>query len=257
MKMNKNVFYRVYTGVKKGFITATLPNDVLKLQANPIIRVFRFLGGLSVILILTRRLDYLGSGLLFKMALGFCTVLAFSFSIFLCYINYRRFKHMLNHINDGELDVKNSPIDRMASFFAKAIWCSKGFCEGVAPIGVAYGGLYGLDELRKAKGLEPLFIPIIAEMVMPKTPQDNIIFGMRKSESNLATASLEMKSYETENAVVDAFEEKNIITKEEATEWRDNIKKNQAACAADRETSKSAIIKALKELEELRRKRGK
>ena len=50
---------------------------------------------------------------------------------------------------------------------AKVIWCSKGFCDRVAPVGVALGALAAVDELRKAKGLAPVCLPFLAEYLLP------------------------------------------------------------------------------------------
>lgn len=92
---NKNIFYRFYIGVKKGIFTPTLPNHIIKLNHNPIIRILRVLGGISILLILTHRLDYLGNGLLYFTALVLCTVLAIIFSFYLIFLTYHRIKHMI------------------------------------------------------------------------------------------------------------------------------------------------------------------
>lgn len=42
-------------------------------------------------------------------------------------------------------------------------------CEVAAPVGVVFGGMSGIDELRKAKGLEPIFIPKLADIILPDT----------------------------------------------------------------------------------------
>lgn len=116
------------------------------------VRIFRVLGGISILLILTHRLDYLGDGLLYFSVLALCTVLVFLFSLYLIFLTYHRIKDMIKVFKSDELDVRNSPLDRFASLAAIIIWCSKGFCESAAPVGVVFGGMAGIDELRKAKG---------------------------------------------------------------------------------------------------------
>ena len=83
--MNKKKFFfsRFFIGLKKGILTPTLPNHIILLNNNPIIRIFRVLGGISILLILTHRLDYLGDGLLYLYTLVLCTVLALLFSLYL------------------------------------------------------------------------------------------------------------------------------------------------------------------------------
>ena len=52
----KNIFTRFFIGAKKGICTPTLPNHIIMLNNNPFIRIFRVLGGISILLILTHRL---------------------------------------------------------------------------------------------------------------------------------------------------------------------------------------------------------
>lgn len=163
--MNKKIFSRFFIGLKKGIFTPTLPNHIILLNNNPIIRIFRVLGGISILLIFTHRLDYLGDGLLYLYTLVLCTVLALLFSLYLIFLTYHRIKHMIKLFKSDDLDVRNSPLDRFATLAAKIILCSKGLCETAAPVGVVFGGMAGIDELRKAKGLEPLFLPKLADLI--------------------------------------------------------------------------------------------
>lgn len=64
---------------------------------------------------------------------------------------------MYRIIKNRDLDIQNSPFDRFATYAAKILWCSKGFCDSVAPIGVTFGAMAGIDELKKLKGFEPIF----------------------------------------------------------------------------------------------------
>ena len=50
--MNKKFLKRIYIGAKKGILTPTLPDEIIKFQSNPLIRIIRFLGGVSFIFIL-------------------------------------------------------------------------------------------------------------------------------------------------------------------------------------------------------------
>lgn len=136
---------RIFSGFKKGLITPNLPSEILKLQNNPIIRILRVLGGISIILILTHKLDVLGSGLLYLTALYLCLIISILFCIYLMYVNFHRIKYMYKVLNSDKLEVRNSPLDRLASHISKVIWCAKGACNAAAPIGVTFGGfiLYG------------------------------------------------------------------------------------------------------------------
>ena len=74
---------------------------------------------------------------------------------------------------------------RVASIAAIIILCSKGLCEIAAPVGVVFGGMAGVDELRKAKGLEPIFLPKLADWILPDTDTNKQIKQMRYYEASL------------------------------------------------------------------------
>ena len=105
MKTNKTIFQRLSIGLKKGWSTPTLPPQLVTLQNNVFIRLIRVLGGISTILIITHRLDFLGKGLLYFICLGICTVFNFIFSLYLKYINYHRIKHMYKTLKNRDLDI--------------------------------------------------------------------------------------------------------------------------------------------------------
>ena len=50
-KNSKNLLVRFLIGAHKGLTTSTLPQEILYLQNNPLIRIIRFLGGISSIMI--------------------------------------------------------------------------------------------------------------------------------------------------------------------------------------------------------------
>jgi hypothetical protein len=94
--MNKisNIIKRLLIGLKKELSVPTLPAHIIVLQNNVFIRILRVLGGISVILIVTHKLNFLGNGIIYIICLGICTILTFMFTIYLLYINYYRIKHM-------------------------------------------------------------------------------------------------------------------------------------------------------------------
>jgi|ERR1700675_487802 len=94
MKKFSNIMNRLLIGFKKGLSVPTLPDHIIVLQNNVFIRILRVLGGLSVILIVTHKLNFLGNGILYIICLSICTILTFMFTIYLLYINYYRIKHM-------------------------------------------------------------------------------------------------------------------------------------------------------------------
>jgi hypothetical protein len=55
MKKQKNLFQRVLTGVKLGWNTPTLPDNIVKLQLHPLVRILRVLGGISILYLLSNK----------------------------------------------------------------------------------------------------------------------------------------------------------------------------------------------------------
>ena len=50
----------------------------------------------------------------------------------------------------------------------KLIFCAKGACDTAAPIGSALGLMAGVDQLLEAKGKEPIFLPALAGLLLPR-----------------------------------------------------------------------------------------
>ena len=97
---------------KKVYYTPTLPNDIIKFQNNPIIRIFRFLSGLSFIslLILNKTLIFhsiFGYGILFNLFAYICFTFILFFNVYLFYINYHRIIHIYKTINSDKLNLRN------------------------------------------------------------------------------------------------------------------------------------------------------
>lgn len=71
-------------------------------------------------------------------------------------------------------------------------FATKGFCEIAAPIGIAYGGMAGLDELRKIKGLEPIFfLPFIADIIIGDTESQQVLKENRAISARIVNNKIE------------------------------------------------------------------
>src|SRR5271154_1808792 len=117
----KNIIKRLFTGFKKGYQTPTLPNHILQIKSYLIIRMLRFIGGLSFLLLVGKsHLNY--PIYVLYSALFFTSI----FTIYHFIISYYRIKHIYNILKSNELDIKNSPIDRLATLGARALLCFKG-----------------------------------------------------------------------------------------------------------------------------------
>ena len=85
---------RLFIGFQKGLSVPSLPEHIIKLQNNVFIRILRVLGGISILLLITKKLNYLGDGNLYLISLFICLLFSIIFSIYLMYINYYRIKHI-------------------------------------------------------------------------------------------------------------------------------------------------------------------
>jgi hypothetical protein len=252
----KNIFQRIYIGIKKGILTPTLPDKILKLHNHPFIKIFRVIGGISVLLILTHSLEYLDKGLLYLISLWICLIFSITFSFYHIYISYFRINHIIFLLKSDKLDIYNSPFDRFATIITKIFLCSKGICEGIAPIGIVFGGLTGIDELRKAKGLEPIFLPKIADFMFSETDVNKQLKEMKSEESSFIKLSKEMGSFNEENQIVDSFEKNGVINSEEANILREQIKNNESLTTIKRDEVKSKILNSIAKLNEIRNNRN-
>ena len=107
--MKKSIIQRIWIGFKKGLSMPTLPEEIISFSNKFWVRILRFLGGLSVITLLSGKLNFFPEGKLKLFVLVTCCCLIFLFLIFQSYINYHRIKHMVKTIKEGKLDVRNSP----------------------------------------------------------------------------------------------------------------------------------------------------
>jgi len=131
-------------GIKKGWSHPTLPKNVLKLQLHPFIRIFKVLGGISILIFLTKAYEKYNISVLY-----ISIILSILYIIFNTYLNYYRIKHIYSSIKKGHLDVdvRKNPLYKYASLYSKLIFCLKGFCKVAAGCGVALGIFTGIYTL--------------------------------------------------------------------------------------------------------------
>ena len=95
----KTIFSRLLIGLKKGYNTPTLPENILKFQSLIYIRILRVLGGISFLFILSKH--YLNYHIYFLYISMFIATL---FTIYHIIISYHRIKHMKKVLRSGHLD---------------------------------------------------------------------------------------------------------------------------------------------------------
>jgi hypothetical protein len=236
-------FQSILLGLKKGWETPTLPENIIKLQLHPLIRIIRVLGGSSFLFILSKRyLNYNG------YILYICMFFALIFTIYHFIITFYRIKHAIKLFKNKELEVRNSPLDRLASLSVKALFCFKNGCEAAQPIGLTLGLFLGADEILKAANREPIFAPFLGSIINTVLP-DNVAKDSTKLINN------DFKELETNNENIKLTEEleekfkkleiKGDLTKEEFKEMQKILHENKTDILKENSKIKSKILTEL------------
>lgn len=97
-----NLLQRIKKGIRKGWNTPTLPHKILQLESNPIIRLLRIIGGISIGILISRRYILLPSPYLY-ICMFFSSILA----IYLIVLFFYRLIHIFKSIKDQDLDIRN------------------------------------------------------------------------------------------------------------------------------------------------------
>ena len=139
---------RFTKGLIIGFNMSLLPPKVLCFHNNILVRILRVIGGISVITLLGKWYgDYYI--IVFPIAI-------FHF-IYIIFINFCKVVYIVYLWRNGKLDVRNSPLDRLASFGVRLVACTKGVCDFGIGVGGAIGLGLGIDEILTYFGREPAF----------------------------------------------------------------------------------------------------
>jgi hypothetical protein len=154
----KKFFKDILIGIKHGIKLPSLPKSVSTFHNHPLTRIFRVLGGLSILLVLS------GSQVI-KESIFFYPIftLAFFQFIYIIIINLIKFFYIVYLWKNNKFQVRNSPLNRIASFSASLIGCIKGTCVLGLSGGTALGMGLGIDELLLNHGREPIFRNVLGK----------------------------------------------------------------------------------------------
>src|ERR1700719_619077 len=118
-------------GIIKVYNTPTLPDKVLNFNKNIFVRI---IGGICLLLTLSKNLFSLNINIIYLVIF-----IDFLFLIYQFFLIVYRIKNIYKILNENSLDIKNSPLDKFATIFTKALLCIKGTCEG----GIFFGAVLG------------------------------------------------------------------------------------------------------------------
>lgn len=155
---NKNA---IFLGVKKGLSVPLLPTKISSLYNHIYLRIFRFIGGVCLLLVLTSNYRHLPTFLhLIIIIVGaihsiqMCVI----FLIKACYGIYTlKYK-------PEDFEVRNSPLNHMASHIGKILYCAKVGCVVTGGAATFLGGGVVVDQILEEAGREKVFVPFMGSL---------------------------------------------------------------------------------------------
>ena len=157
--MKKTILNRIWTGLKLGWNTPILPQRVMNIHNHSFVRIFRVAGGISIITVLSNK--HLFLFLPFKFIVLFLALLHF---IYISYISITKIWYGFKLLKSDKLNVRNSPLDPLASVAGKLLYCWKFGCQaGSAGLGLV-GTSFMIDSMLEAgnhnKVLHPWLVKV-------------------------------------------------------------------------------------------------
>ena len=153
---------------------------------------------------------------------------------------------MLSVFKSDKFEIKNSPVDRLATLGARALWCLKGACETAQPLGVTLGLMLSTDTILKEANRDPIFTPFLGGLlnqVLPDRGQPSI---SRMLESHLAKIQQNNVELEDIKKAVGSIENfTGGLSEEDASEFKQILLDNKTELIRNNNEIKSKIIEAL------------
>jgi hypothetical protein len=182
MKKKTNLS-RIWTGVKLGCNTRLSPPKLLALHNYPLVCVFRVIGGLSELTVLLKK------HLLLYLPLQYLVLLlALVQIIYIVIISIIKIIYGISKFWTDDLNVRNSPLDQLASLSTKFLYCWKIGCKvGYTGIGLA-GASVITYTILEAGGQEKVFTPLLGKgvkFIIGNKPADSIFANINKDIKNV------------------------------------------------------------------------
>jgi len=148
----KTKLQRFFHGVKLGIKLSLLPKSVENFHNNPLVRIFRVIGGISILLFLYSPI-WLGNLNLYWIIF----MLAMSHLLYIIIISIIKMYYLFYLWVNKKLEVRNSPLDQVATLAVKLAACIKGICVTGGASATVLGLGFGADKLLEEAGYTPFF----------------------------------------------------------------------------------------------------
>jgi hypothetical protein len=152
----------IILGIKKSNNIQILPNKILLIINNPISRILRVMGGISFILTISKNIILLTTN---KIIIIIIQILGIIFISYCLMLNIYRVIRIIKIIRNKEYEVRNSPLNKIASLSSQVIMCFKGVCYIGGTTGTVLGVGLGLDKILNESGRSAIFKPATSIIV--------------------------------------------------------------------------------------------
>ena len=149
---NKSISSRIWKGIKLGWNLPSLPESVSKFHNHPLVRILRVIGGISIILFLSSP-KWIGNSYLYWIIF----TLAMMHFLYITSISFIKIYYIIHLWRNKKLEVRNSPLDEVASLTFKLAACIKGACVTGGASATVLGLGFGADKLLEEAGSAPFF----------------------------------------------------------------------------------------------------
>ena len=238
MKFVKDI-YKNLTDIKSGIVkvynTPTLPKHIINFNHNIYVRIFRVLGGICLLLILSKKVFDFNQYIIYLVIFINLVFLIYQF-VLLIY----RVINICKILKSKDLNIRNSPLNKFATVFTQGLLCIKGICEGGIFTGTLLGTGIAYDWALESANKEKVFAPLVGNFI-------------RKISGISSLSEEQIKQLEELNYVKKTTDEKlnhirklNDIAKSNQ-EIEDVIKNIECQKGIFSEEEKNSLIKAFKE----------
>lgn len=167
----------ILLGIKHAYNIPTLPKKINIFYEHIFTRIFRFLGGASVLITLIKVVEYINLQNYFNEIVSdiitfSITLLASVFIVFHIVINIIKIIYGIYLLkNKPEIfEIRNSPLNLFATQLAKVLYCVKVGCVATGSTAAVVAGGITFDTLIEKTGRSPIFVPLMVEGI-------NLILG--------------------------------------------------------------------------------
>jgi len=215
-KWGKNSFY---LGFIRAYSIPTLPAKVEQIYSHIFVRIFRFIGGLSFLLVVTN--TYLILPGFLHLFLAILASIQITQIIIILIIKFFYGLYIIVFKKE-KFEIRNSPLNRYASIISQALYCIKVGCTvtGAGAGFIAGGAAY--DSVLEESGRNRVFVPFIAKTynsVFGEGPNNKINAFIEKSVTS------ETANSQNQESVTEVFKKYNQMSSEEKAEFINEIKK--------------------------------